>query len=141
MLISGPFVMESCMITHQDDMHPHLIIHWSGVVPYSIRLVLHQKSLHEAIHLQLVASSSGIRLANPIARLYRASAKPSTNNALLSFGEHMSEDLPGKTDRHSYPQLAALMPNTIVDLMGLVVEWTEPRACQGKGCSIHAIDC
>lgn len=128
------------MITHQDDMHPHLVVNWSGMIPFSIRLILYAKSLQEAIHLQLVSPSLGTKIINPVSRICRVSAEESANNPLLSFKAEVKDDFPAKTDRHCYPQLATIMSNTVVDLLGLVVEWIEPRTCQGKGWRFCAID-
>lgn len=110
------------------------------MIPFSIRLILYAKSLQEAIHLQLVSPSLGTKIINPVSRICRVSAEASANNPLLSFKAEVKDDFPAKTDRHCYPQLATIMSNTVVDLLGLVVEWIEPRTCQGKGWRFCAID-
>lgn len=135
-MISGPFKVENCMITHQDEMHPHVFIDTTGLIPYSIRLVFYIKSLLESVHLQLVSSTTGAKILNPVARTFRIRDELSTENPLLAFTskiEEFSSEKLGKNYRHSYSQLSTLMPNTIVDIIGVIVELTEPRTCQGKG--------
>lgn len=106
------------MLVHDQEVYPHVLLHEKTILlPRKIRLFMAKYKYEEAIDLYVDPGKK--ELATPkIVRLGRYSGS-------LNKAEESS--------KYSYTHLLDLLPDSIVNIYGAVVDWTSPRTSKGKG--------